>query len=95
MKVIANAGHAKYICEVNHHELEKFLGLYYNKLEALKIGDEISLAKGHDHARDTVEAMKTTRDFINSNKKIVEAIINGVRLESLVEPSVAPAKGDE
>jgi hemerythrin-like domain-containing protein len=85
MKVIgmANDGwkHEKvYICEVRHAELEKFMGLFYDKMDALKVGDSVELGKGYDYAAEISNAMKTTKEFIESNKKIVEAILNGLTI---------------
>lgn len=65
-----------------HTELEKFLALYYNKMPPLKIGNEVDLGKGYDYAGDIEKAMESTRKFIADNGKIVEAILNGLSIES-------------
>lgn len=77
MKVIGKTEH-DYICEVSHHELEKFMNLYYNKLNKLKIGDQLDLATGYDFETKTLNALKKTEDFISANKEVVEAILNGI-----------------
>lgn len=71
-----------YICEVSHAEIEKFLGLYYDKMKELKAGDVIDLGKGYDHAREIKDATKKTEEFITANKKIIEAILNGMTVLS-------------
>jgi hypothetical protein len=78
MKVIAKVDSKRYICEVSHTELEKFMNLYYNDMQTLSIGEEIDLSKGYDFARDTRDAMKATQELIKNNKKVVEAILNGI-----------------
>ena len=78
MKVIGIASRGTYLCEVSHTEIEKFMGLYYNNMKELKVGDNVDLGKGYNFASETKEAMLKTEAFISSNKKIVEAILNGV-----------------
>lgn len=65
MKVIAKASESRYLCEVSHDELEKFLGQYYGKLGKLSIGQEVDLGQGYNFAsrievacRDMADAMK-------------------------------------
>lgn len=50
MKVIAKASESRYICEVSHEELEKFLNKYYGKLQKLSVGEEVNLGQGYDFA---------------------------------------------
>lgn len=50
MKVIAKAAAEKYLCEVSHQELEKFLGKYYGKLDRLDVGHEVNLGQGYDYS---------------------------------------------
>lgn len=82
MKVIGSGGNGKYICEVSHLELEKFLDLYYGKQKRLEVGDEVDLSKGYNHAADVEKALQSTRSFIQDNQATVTAIINGLRIES-------------
>lgn len=82
MKVIAEIGGGKYICEVNNSEVEKFMGLYYGKMQSLKVGQEIDLGKGYDFNSDTNHALGKTQDFIKSHEKIIKAIVDGVRVYS-------------
>ena len=37
MKVIAKVDSDKYICEVDHAEIEKFMDLYYGKMKKLNV----------------------------------------------------------
>ena len=83
MKVIANAGHDTYICEVTHTELEKYLGLYYGKLKDVRVGTLIDLSKGYAYHDEILDAMKKTREFIEANGKIVSAIMNGLRIQAV------------
>ena len=68
----------KYICIVGPTELEKFLGQYYGNMKRLKPGDKVDLGRGYDFHAEIVDAMKTTSDMIGKNKKIIEAIFNGI-----------------
>lgn len=78
MKVIGTCGDKKYICEVRHDEVEMFLNTYYGGTNRLSVGQEIDLGKGYNHARDIKDALDKTREFIKSNQKVVNAIINGL-----------------
>lgn len=78
-KVIGTAGDSEiYIMEVEHRELEKFMGLYYGKMDRIKVGDVVDLASGHDHAGDIREAFAKTQAFIEANAKTINAINNGL-----------------
>ena len=78
MNVIATIDKETYICSITHKELEQFLNLYYNKMERLKVGDAVDLGKGYKFHNDAEAALKKTREFIDSNKGIVTAIMNGI-----------------
>ena len=78
MKVIAIKRDRGYVCEVSHSELEKFLGLYYGKLDSLKEGDSIDLSKGFDFHHATLSALKKTQEFIESNGELIRAIMTGI-----------------
>lgn len=71
-----------YICQVEHKELEKYMGLYCkgDKLKELKVGDEVDLCKGYDFFNDTKNALEKTQQFIEVNKKVLESIINGIKI---------------
>lgn len=83
MKVIGKKSSSVYICEVDHTELEKYLNLYFDKLKKLDVGQDIDLAKAYDYSGEICSALESTREFISSNKKIVEAILNGLSIESI------------
>ncbi len=81
MRVIGNIKKDRYVCEVSHNELEKFLDRYgYQKenLDGLKAGDFVDLGKGYDFNKDALEAMKKTEEFIKANKSVIEAIMTGI-----------------
>lgn len=80
MKIIGIVRDRQYLCEVGHTELEKFLGLYYGKMQRLKVGDDVNLGQGHDYAGQIEDAMKKTREFVEGNKNIVKAILNGLTI---------------
>jgi hypothetical protein len=50
MKVIAKASEDKYLCEIKHEELEKFMDLYYGRMDRLAVGEEVDLAQGYNFA---------------------------------------------
>lgn len=83
MKVIGKVKDDTYLVEINHTEIEKFLGLYYNNLKRLEVGQQVDLGKGYDYAREIGDSMKATREFVQSHQKVVNAIINGLRIEDL------------
>lgn len=94
MKVIGIAGDSwnpQYICTIDHRELSKFLGLYYDKLKTLKVGEEVDLGKGHDHASDIASAMKATQDLIKAHQPVVTAILNGLRIQAISNEQSQPA----
>lgn len=68
----------KYICEINHTEIEKFLGLYYDNMKKLNIGDEVNLGKGYDYHRETKAALEKTQEFFKSHTDVIRAITNGL-----------------
>ncbi|SBV93230.1 hypothetical protein KL86DPRO_10498 [uncultured delta proteobacterium] len=78
MLIIGKISDRKYICEVTHTEIEKFMNLYYNNMKKFEVGDEVDLGKGYDFSVQTQNAMKKTEDFIAGNKEIIEAILNGI-----------------
>lgn len=73
-----------FIAEVNKSEIEKFLNLYYNKMENIKVGDDIDLGKGYDHAEHISQAFKETQSFIKSHEKIISAIISGLNINQIL-----------
>lgn len=86
MKIIGNTQHPReYICVIHHSELEKFLGLYYDKMKQLSVGDDVDLAKGHDHAREIADAMRTTQELIKAHQPVVTAILNGLRIQAMID----------
>lgn len=94
MKIIGiTSNHCgEYICTVGHTELEKFLGLYYNKLKPLQVGESIDLGKGYDHAAEIAAAMRKTQDFVQANQVVVTAILNGLRIDTIMREQPAPAE---
>ena len=68
----------KYICEVDHRELEKFLNQYYDKMKKLDVGDEVDLGKGYDFASDAKSAFGSLSETIEKNGKVLRAITEGI-----------------
>ena len=84
MKVIGKVDRETYLVQVSHSEIEKFLNLYYNgKLKELAVGDSVDLGKGYNYHQDIQRAMKETREFVGAHKNVINAIINGLRIEDL------------
>lgn len=65
MKVIAKASQSKYLCEVEHTELEKFFDRYYGEIEALEVGREIDLGKGYNFSTRIEQACKSMTQAMN------------------------------
>jgi hypothetical protein len=83
MKIIGTtqgSGDGEYIAIVSHSEIEKFFDLYYGKQPRLKVGDEINLGKGYDFFKQTIEALGTTKKFIEENKKVIDTIFTGISI---------------
>lgn len=78
MKVIGIGDHGKYLCEVDHTELEKFLNQYYGDMKRLKISDEVDLGKGYDFAEEAKSACRATEEFIKNNSKMIRTIMDGI-----------------
>lgn len=90
MKIIGT-GAEGYICTLHHTELEKFLNLYYGNLKRLEVGATVDLGKGYDFAREAAEAMRKTKEFIQSNQQVVTAILNGLQYANLPQsPETQP-----
>jgi len=82
MKVIGIGSINKYICEVDHYELEKFLNLYYGKLDVLKIGKEIDLSAGYNHwnsIKSACESMESTMKQFKSAQDTMIAFTKIIR----------------
>lgn len=62
MKVIAKASESKYLCEVSHEELEKFMNQYYGKMSKLSVGQDLNLGQGYDFAARIEAACKSMAD---------------------------------
>lgn len=92
MKIIGKASSETYLCEVEHTELEKFLGLYYGKLNRLDVGREVDLGKGYDHASEIARAMRATQELIEKNQVVVTAILNGLSIQAILQ--AAPESAD-
>lgn len=84
MKVLGKADRKKYLCEVGHDELEMFLGLYYGNMNELTVGQEVDLGRGYRYDSQIKDAMNKTSDFINGNKKIIQAIMDGLTIAGRV-----------
>lgn len=82
MKVIGLAG-SEYIATFSHDELERFFNLYYGKMEKLRVGSEVDLGKGFNFAHQAASALRDTAEFIKSNQKVVDTILNGMNYIAL------------
>jgi len=66
MKVIAKASDSKYICEVSHDELEKFMNQYYGKLGKLSVGQDVNLGQGYDFSARIEQACKQMAEAVRA-----------------------------
>lgn len=76
MKVIAKASESKYLCEVSHEELEKFMDKYYGKLDRLSVGHELNLGQGYDFAgriEDACRRMEEAMKAFDNAQKVMTA----------------------
>ena len=80
MKVVAIKRDGTYLCEVKHAEIERFMNLYYGKMDKLKEGESLDLSKGYDWYHQTIAALKKTQDFIESNGKMISTIMTGIKM---------------
>lgn len=76
MNVIAKVNDSRYLCEVSHDELEKFLGKYYGNMAKLSVGQTINLGQGYDFATRIESACKSmveaSRQFEAAQKVMTE-----------------------
>lgn len=84
MKVIGKSDKDRYICEVSHTELEKYLNMYHGNMNKLEVGKEIDLGTGYDHADATARALRETREFFRKNADNIKAITNAFLMEAAV-----------
>lgn len=78
MEVIGVCGRDEYICKLNHSELEKYMNLYYGKMQNLHVGQHVYLGKGYDFLHKTESALKKTEEFLSANKEVIQAIMSGI-----------------
>ena len=78
MQVLGVSGRDKYIVEIEHTELEKYLDLYYNNLKPLKVGDVIDLSDGYRYYHNTATALTSTQKFFQENVENIKAITNAL-----------------
>ena len=76
MQVLGVSGRDKYIVEIEHTELEKYLDLYYNNLKPLKVGDVIDLSDWYRYK--TATALTSTQKFFQDNVENIKAITNAM-----------------
>lgn len=82
MKVIGEGLGGKYLCEIDHTELEKYLGTYYGKTQRLKVGAEVDLGRGYDYTTKIERAFEDTQKFVKSHKSTIDAIMSGLTVLS-------------
>lgn len=76
MKVIGIVENDRYICEISHSEIEKFLDLYYGNKKNLYVGEEVNLGKGYDWYSKTQHALEKTEKFFQTNAETIDVITN-------------------
>jgi hypothetical protein len=74
MKVIGQINDSKWIAEFTKDEIQKFQNTYYRGREDLKVGDEIDLGAGYDHAGAIAESVKAMERVIGEVEKITSAV---------------------
>jgi len=95
MKILGIINNERYICEINHSELEKYLNLYYGKLRRLRPGEVVELDKGYEFHRRIVEEYSKYRQFVKANqeslrKGLLDFIIKaeGIRAFANIEANI-------
>lgn len=83
MKVIAKIKDGKFLCEVTNYEIKEFMNTFNDRNLDMRVGGEIDLSKGYDFARDAIDAMKKTNDFISSNRDVIRTIFEGIKIASV------------
>jgi len=83
MKVIAKVQDGKFLCEVTNREIKEFMNTFNEGSMNMRVGQIIDLGKGYDFARDAIDAMKKTNDFISSNKEVIRTIFEGIKIASV------------
>ena len=85
MKVLAKGKGNTFVCEVSEVEIKKFMNTYYSSSQGLEVGVDVDLAKGYNFASDTRDSLKKTQEFIESNSKTIESILNGVKVFGVID----------
>lgn len=62
MKIIGIDEGGRYICTVEHSELEKVADKYYGHLQKLRAGQEFNLGAGYDFRSDIKQACQSMAD---------------------------------
>lgn len=100
MKVIAKISEDKYICEVSHVELEKFMDKYYGNMQKLSVGHELNLGQGYDFSARIESACKAMSDAMrtfDSARSLMTAfalaVANSNPEPSETDPQAAKAEG--
>lgn len=81
MKIIAVVeAREKYIAEISHDELEKFMNKYYGNMKGLQVGSELDLGKGYDFLRETREVCSSVKDIVEKSSEYVKTMGDAIVL---------------
>jgi hypothetical protein len=87
MKVIGKTGNGQYdvgdyVCVISHNELAQYLGMYYSeqKLEPLRVGQELDLSKAYHFASRIESAVSKVQDLVKNSQDVINAIMQGMNL---------------
>ena len=78
MKVIGKISDSRYICEVSHDELEKYLGLYFGKMTKILVGEVVDLGAGynyHGQIKKICDSMEESIRYYKSNQDTLLAFV--------------------
>lgn len=85
MKIIGKSNGDKYIAEIEHYEIERFLDLYYDKLKMLKPGDEIDLGEGYKIEEKLRKVFDAYSSLIASHSEAIKSLTRGVMVFHKIE----------
>lgn len=77
MKVIAKVSESRFLCEIREEELERFLNLYYGKMEKMTVGKEYDLSKSFELDRSIADATKKLESIVDEAHEITSSLKSG------------------
>lgn len=66
MKIIAAISGSKFVAEIDRTEIEKVLGLFYNNMPRITVGQDIPISAGYDYSVEIKRVCESMRGSMES-----------------------------